>query len=284
MIRVILRSGDGLGERVWLQTIVRHVQTGLWKAGYGIGLDGEFGPKTETAVLEFQRATGVPSIGFVDRQTWAALVPYLNETLGPREQLIARLLSAFQGDPDWVHQQEGHWGSPYWPGGNSGVTLDPGIDLGHADRAMVEQLFTSRLTAAQWEAVNRVLGIKGEQARHRLEQDHTLQRIRVSPEQADDIMPYAARPYWRDLSDRFSSLKVSTTPAAVQTVLLSLAYNRGAQNPALDARHSSLADGNWVGVADVIGGVQQDHPLEGIRLRRRVEAALIRSELDFLNA
>lgn len=283
MIRVILRAGDGLGERVWLQTIVRHAQTGLAKAGYRIGLDGEFGPKTETAVRDFQGVKGISVTGFVDRQTWASLAPYLDETLGPREQLIANLLPAFQGDPDWVHQQEGHQGSPYWPGGNSGVTLDPGIDLGHADRAMVEQLFVPHLTPQQWEAVGHVFGIKGEAAKQALERDPVLQSIRVTPEQADDIMPYAARPYWRDISHRFPSLKTPITPAAVQTVLLSLAYNRGSKNQALDPLHGPLAAGNWTEVADVIGGMQQDHSLGGIRLRRRLEAALIRSEQDYLN-
>ncbi|MDH4188362.1 MAG: pesticin C-terminus-like muramidase, partial [Nitrospira sp.] len=230
MIRVILRHGDGLGNRAWLQTIVRHVQAGLSQAGHPIGLDGKFGADTETVVKTFQGAKGVPVTGMVDRRTWDALAPYLKETLGQREELIARLLPAFQGDPDWVHQQEGHKGSPYWPGGNSGVTLDPGIDLGQADRALVEQLFAPHLTAAQWEAVRTVFGIKGEPARQALERDPVVQSIRVTPEQADSIMPYAARPYWKDISDRFSSLKMPTTPAAVQTVLLSLAYNRGAQN------------------------------------------------------
>lgn len=284
MIRVVLKSGDGFGERGWLQTIVRHVQEGLSQAGCTIGLDGAFGSETETAVQAFQKANGLPVTGLVDRQTWAALSPYLKEKLGPREQLIATLLPAFQGDPDWVHQQEGHRGIPYWPGGNSGVTLDPGIDLGYADRALVEQLFVPLLTSAQWEAVGTVLGIRGEKAKQALEQVPVLQSIRITPEQADSVMPYAARPYWKGIADRFSSLKASTTPAAVQTVLLSLAYNRGAQNPALDSLQDSLATGNWSGVADVIGDMQQDHPLEGIRLRRRLEAALIRSEQDFLNA
>ena len=283
MIRVTLRHGDGFGDRVWLQTIVRHAQTGLAKAGYRIRLDGEFGSKTKTTVKDFQRTKGLPSVGLVDRQTWGALAPYLDETFGPREQLIASLLPDFQGDPDWVHQQEGHWGSPYWPGGNSGVTLDPGIDLGQADHALVEQLFASKLSPIQWEAVGHVFGIKGEAAKQALERDAVLKSIRVTPEQADDIMPYAARPYWKAISNRFSSLKTPTTPAAVQTVLLSLAYNRGAQNQALDLLEDPLATGNWTTVADIIGGMQQDHSLAGIRLRRRLEAALIRSEQDYLN-
>ena len=66
-------------------------------------------------------------------------------------------------------------------------------------------------------------------------------------------------------------------------MLLSLAYNRGAQNQALDLLEDPLATGNWTTVADIIGGMQQDHSLAGIRLRRRLEAALIRSEQDYLN-
>ena len=284
MIRIILSRGDGVGDRVWLQSIVRHVQTGLLQAGHAVAIDGKFGSDTEVVVRTFQEKANLGITGIVDRPTWEALSPYLQSTLGGREQLIATLLPAFQGDPDWVHQQEGHRGNPYWPGGQSGVTLDPGVDLGNADRQLAEQLFASRLTPEQWKAVGTVIGLKGESARQALQQDPILSSIRITQDQANDIMPYAARPYWKGISDRFASLTASATPAAVQTVLLSLAYNRGFKNEALDVLHDPLSSGNWAGVAKAIGEMQQDHPLEGIRLRRRLEAALVEAELAYLNA
>lgn len=284
MIRVILRRGDGNGERVWLQAVVRHAQDGLSQAGHLIGADGKFGSNTEAAVQAFQEAMSLGITGLVDRPTWGALSPYLESKLGERERLIAHLLPAFQGDPEWVHQQEGHRGSPYWPGGQSGVTLDPGVDLGHADPKLVERLYAPLVTPEQKLALTQVFGMTGERAKQALADDHILRGIRISSDQADAIMPYAAQPYWNGISERFSPLKASTTPAAVQTVFLSLAYNRGAQNRDLDSLRDPLSTSDWAGVANAIGHMQQDHELEGIRLRRRVEAALVLSELDYLRA
>jgi peptidoglycan hydrolase-like protein with peptidoglycan-binding domain len=39
----------------------------------GIGVDGDFGAKTEAAVKEFQRNRGLDPDGVVGKQTWAAL-------------------------------------------------------------------------------------------------------------------------------------------------------------------------------------------------------------------
>jgi GH24 family phage-related lysozyme (muramidase) len=284
MIRAILRRGDGIGERVWLQTVVRHVQEGLAQAGHPIGADGKFGSDTEAVVLAFQDAMSLGRTGLVDRPTWEALSPYLEAKLGERERLIANLLPAFQGDPEWVHQQEGHRGGPYWPGGQSGVTLDPGVDLGHADPKLVERLYVPLLTPEQKLALTQVLGMTGERAKQGLADDPILRGIRISSDQSDAVMPYAAQPYWNGISERFASLKAQTTPAAVQTVFLSLAYNRGVQNRDLDSLRDPLSTSDWTGVADAIGRMQQDHELEGIRLRRRLEAALVLLELDYLRA
>jgi GH24 family phage-related lysozyme (muramidase) len=69
------------------------------------------------------------------------------------------------------------------------------------------------------------------------------------------------------------------TLPAVQTVMLSLAYNRGARNKALEELRQPLEAKNWSEVADLVGAMQQDHQLAGIRKRRRMEADLIREEL-----
>lgn len=284
MIRVILRRGDGLSERSWLMTVVRHVQMGLAHAGQQITPDGLFGSDTESAVKAFQRTMGIGDTGIVDKPTWDALSDHLDASLGTREKLIEELLTEFHGDPDWVHEQEGHRGEPYWPEGQSGVTLDPGIDLGHANRNLIKQLYRPLMTREQYEAVEKVMGLKGQEANQALQSDQVLKGIRITSEQANEIMPYAARPYWEEIAGRFPSLKRAASPPAVQTVFLSLAYNRGAHNRDLDQLGEPLEMGDSNRVADRIGAMQQDHKLEGIRLRRRREAELIRAELEYLQS
>jgi len=51
----------------------RAIQTRLVAYGYGIAIDGVFGPKTAAAVTAFQQAHGLPANGIVDAATWALL-------------------------------------------------------------------------------------------------------------------------------------------------------------------------------------------------------------------
>lgn len=64
--RPVLRSGDS-GEAV------KALQAALARAGYGVTVDGAFGPKTERAVVAFQTAKGLFADGVVGTKTWAAL-------------------------------------------------------------------------------------------------------------------------------------------------------------------------------------------------------------------
>lgn len=57
---------------------VQLLQLGLARAGYSPGaVDGIFGPKTEAALRQFQKAAGLPVTGKSDRATWQALMPWL---------------------------------------------------------------------------------------------------------------------------------------------------------------------------------------------------------------
>lgn len=55
-------------------TVVRQVQQSLKEQGYEVGaVDGIWGPKTESAVRQFQQAQGLDASGQLDQQTLAAL-------------------------------------------------------------------------------------------------------------------------------------------------------------------------------------------------------------------
>ena len=61
---------------------------GLWQQflvnqGYGIAVDGLFGPHTKTATIAFQIAVGLPATGIVNRNTWAAKVAVQNAPRSP---------------------------------------------------------------------------------------------------------------------------------------------------------------------------------------------------------
>jgi len=283
MIKALLRQNDGLASgRIWLGSVVKNVQLGLVQAGHPMTADGKFGAGTAGVVKAFQQKHGVAESGTVDRGTWSALEADLEAATGAESARVATILDRFQGDLDWVHEKEGHRGSPYWPGGASGVTLDPGVDLGHASAGLIEELFGSIVDGSQMEALRGVFGIQGEAANAALKASPVIQGIRVSSDQALELMPKAAKTYWDGIRRRFDSLVREDTPPSVQTVLLSLAYNRGAGNSGLEVLKQPLEAKQWSEVASTIGAMQQDHSLQGIRTRRQQEGLLVAAEVEFL--
>jgi peptidoglycan hydrolase-like protein with peptidoglycan-binding domain len=61
---------------------VRYLQQVLNKKGYLVATDGMFGPKTEQAVIKFQKQQQILVDGIVGPQTWIALGACEVEVLG----------------------------------------------------------------------------------------------------------------------------------------------------------------------------------------------------------
>jgi GH24 family phage-related lysozyme (muramidase) len=281
----VLRQKDGFSNTSpELSDEVKRLQLALKKAGHSVDTDGLFGEGTAKAVKAFQREHGLQDDGVVGSKTWKALE---GAGVGKSKEHPAHekpaggasLLKGFRGDLSWVHAREGHAGKAYWAGGESGVTLDPGVDLGYADSSLIEAAYKNLLSSEQFSAVKKVLGIKGDAANTALKADPVLQTIRISREQADTIFQFAAKPYWEQIVKRFPTLDDADTLRSVQTALLSISYNRGPNNKGLSVLEEPLSNKNWHQVANKIGSMQQDHRLPGIRKRRTMEAALIQKEL-----
>ncbi|MCG8433137.1 MAG: peptidoglycan-binding protein [Gammaproteobacteria bacterium] len=277
MLRTI-RKGDGFKTATpHLMPVVERLQSALMRAGYSLTPDGLFGESTHAAVESFQSDKGLTVDGVVGPATWRALQPFLR----PKPKKKIQGFETFHGDLGWVHDREGHVGKPYWPGGSSGVTLDPGFDLGFQTLARARELYTQIRPPEKDQAVARVIDIKGDAARDALRRDETLQKIRISSQAALRIMPHIAVTYWTAITQRFPMLADTETPPSVQTVMLSLAYNRGARNSGLEVLTDPIQQKDWLEVAKRIGEMQQDHSLPGIRRRRKMEAELIQDELSF---
>ncbi len=276
----VLKLKDGFSDKSpELQKDVKKLQTILKDAGYDVDTDGLFGKGTEDAVKAFQKLHGLVADGIVGAATWDFLYEIKKEKPDQEDEEKPEELAGFHGDLSWVHNREGHAGKPYWPGGASGVTLDPGVDLGHAKPSIVENAYRPLLKKEEYEAVLSVLGKKGQKAKRALKRNQILQKIRITRKNADKIFKYAAIPYWQAIVRRFPQIADPDTPGSVQTVMLSLSYNRGAGNRRLNILKDPIRKKDWHRLADIIGAMQQDHKLSGIRKRRRMEAHLIRAQL-----
>jgi peptidoglycan hydrolase-like protein with peptidoglycan-binding domain len=54
---------------------VKTLQQLLNKAGVQCATDGDFGPKTEAAVKQFQKKVGLEETGIVNHKTWSRINP-----------------------------------------------------------------------------------------------------------------------------------------------------------------------------------------------------------------
>jgi hypothetical protein len=193
-------------------------------------------------------------------------------------------LTDFRGSTRWIHAREGsgleaYGRSAYWPGNTSGVTLDPGFDLGYQTGALLRKYYDHVLTEQELRACLSVVGLRGKHARAALRSDtdeaDTLRGITIPKDRQQALFAVVAVSYWERISERFPVLRDECTPGPVQTALLSLAYNRGARNGDLATLAGPLASESWDEVGWQVSRMQQNHGLNAIRLRRRREGALI---------
>lgn len=290
----MLKLDDGFARgRPDCKAEVMHLQRCFNKLSIHMAVDGYFGISTELAVAEFQHAHGLPVTKVVDNGTWLRIeqllfdqyqatgasttpdAPQADKSETASSKPTSDVWTWFRGDLAWLHDIEGHAGKTYWPGSASGITLDPGFDLGYQEPEELEKHYASMLNSAQLEACKGVLGLKGRGAKTFLNQSLDLLSIRISKNQALKVLPHIAEPYWVAVTKRFPMVKDVSCPGAVHTALLSLAFNRGPNNNALECLHAPLAQQDWQACATEIGNMQQDHALAGILKRRKMEAELI---------
>ncbi len=72
---LVFKEGDKGGG-------TREIQAGLNRLGYDVFIDGEFGPLTAAAVIQFQKDRGLEADGVVGKNTWSALIRAVNQNEG----------------------------------------------------------------------------------------------------------------------------------------------------------------------------------------------------------
>lgn len=106
---------------------VAEIQGHLIKLGYDVMADGDFGPSTVDAVKSFQKSQGIKVSGYVDENTYRALVGREMPEVSRGSSYISRRL---------ISNAMQYIGTPYVFGGNS---LYYGIDCS----AYTQQIYAS---------------------------------------------------------------------------------------------------------------------------------------------
>jgi len=173
---------------------------------------------------------------------------------------------------------------PTWPGGESGITIGLGYDLGYNSEKQFNLDWGKTLTEGNIKTLKTVLGLKGEKAKISLKGE--LLNIRIPYNIAYDVFVKCSVP-------RFYKLALSIYPEMVnlnedtQGALVSMVFNRGASLNG-DSRKEMrsivefVKNKDYEGIAEEIEKSKRlwEHKgLDGLVIRREAEADMIRDSI-----
>jgi hypothetical protein len=234
---------------------LRRIQTAL-----GVTADGMLGPETLTALearLDLSATRSIISLACSRK----SLELILRFEIGSRAQ-YERLYSR-----------------PTWPGGESGVTIGIGYDLGYTSKQQIEADWDPFLEKPERAALAAVQGAKGDVAEQLA---RGLRHISIPLAAAERVFYASTLPrFARITRDAFPG--VERLPFDAQGALLSLVFNRGAsfagaRRSEMRAIRAELAGRSSLArIADQLEAMQRLWPdARGLRDRRVREAALCR--------
>jgi hypothetical protein len=133
--------------------------------------------------------------------------------MGPLTEKARNLIFEFEGI-----DQPGKF-----PGGKSGVTIGYGYDLGQESRGDFEKDWKPLLSAADFAALSKTLGLKGPDAKAACA---ALKGIKITQAMAASVFLQRSVPKYQLLTQKAFN-GVDQLPADVQGMLFSIVYNRG---------------------------------------------------------
>jgi len=195
------------------------------QARLGIEADGVLGPETLSA-LERKLGIVVPERAMTKTLQRAVSLQCSRASLD--------LLVGFEVGSRQRYERE--YQQPVWPGGQSGVTIGIGYDLGMTDKARIREDWSPLLTEAEVMALIAVQGVVGPDAKALV---RGISHVRIPYEAAAQVFFTRTLPLFAALT-RQAFPGVQKLPADAQGMLLSLVYNRGASTSG--ARRREMAN------------------------------------------
>lgn len=227
----------------------------------GLAADGILGPETMTAlearILSRRQIASVPCSLEVSRAGLDLLVAFEVTSPAYYEKKLRR---------------------PVWPGGESGVTIGIGYDIGVTGVRQIEQDWRGQLSDEEVDRLLTAQGIAGARAKP------------LASELSDVEVPFdiAQAVFYRCTVPQFARRTLETYPRVdklppdAEAMVLSLIYNRGTRLSGPRRRHMAalkplIARGDLDAIAEQFDLMTQLWPdLAGLRTRRRKEATMIR--------
>ncbi|MEY2502390.1 MAG: hypothetical protein QOI07_2724 [Verrucomicrobiota bacterium] len=171
-----------------------------------------------------------------------------------------------------------------WPGGESGITIGVGYDLGFVTEEQFEEDWSPFLTSDEIDRLKDVIGLSGEKARERA---GDFRDIKIKRADAEQVFKERTLPlYSQRTEDAFPGL--DQLPANVQGALVSLVFNRGPgmngdSRREMRAVRDAVANGDLQEIANQLRSMKriwEGKGLDGLLRRRDAEADLVESAIE----
>ena len=237
------------------------------------------------AIKAIQRFANCDADGVFGNQTLTAIENFLSERLQPipagASMLVSKrsldMIISFEVSSKAAYNS--HYKKPIWPGGDSGITIGIGYDIGYATVAQFRKDWEFKLAASELNLLSEACGKKAAAAKNILSR---FRNISISYEAAIDVFHQATLPkYAKDTKGIYPG--VQKLPPDAQGALLSLVYNRGASLSGDRRREmknivTHVANGDLQKIAREIRAMKrlwQGQGLDGLLRRRDEEAAMV---------
>jgi hypothetical protein len=240
-------------------------------------------PQVAQRLRRIQNALGVTADGMLGPETLTALEAHLDIAATRKTISLAcsrkSLDLIVQFEIGSRTQYERLYSRPTWPGGESGVTIGIGYDLGYTSKRQIEADWDPFLEMPERAALTAVQGAKGPVAQQLA---RGLSHINIPLAAAEAVFYASTLPRFAKITgDAFPG--VEKLPFDAQGALLSLVFNRGAsctgeRRSEMRAIRTELAGGRSLArIASQIEAMQRLWPdARGLRERRVREAAFCR--------
>ena len=168
-----------------------------------------------------------------------------------------------------------------WPGGDSGITIGLGYDLGYESAGDFETDWQVLLGAGDFTTLSQVVGLKGTDAQAKAP---SLKTIKIKSADAKQVFLERSVPkYQAQTQQAFPG--VDALPADAQGALFSLVYNRGTSmngdsRKEMRAIRDAVPNGDLQEIANQLRAMKRlwvNKGLDGLLKRRDAEADLVES-------
>lgn len=243
---------------------------------------------TKERIKRIQSHLGVPADGVIGPTTLTALE---NRLFDEREQEAAAESVSLTVSREGLELMVRHeicsaayyrkfLSHPTCPGGDSGITIGIGYDLGYNSVRQTRKDWSGKLLEIDLESLSAVCGFRGDGARQVL---RNVQSISVPLEAAQSV-------FYESTLSRYAAATARIYPGAedlhpnAQAALLSLVYNRGTslsgpRRREMAAIRDLVAQKDYAGIAEQIRAMKRlwkGEKLDGLLKRRDDEARLVR--------